>query len=157
MNHAEKLNSNDYYLQSAVIPFRIKKNRIKILLISSLKTKQWIFPKGIIEEHLTPQQSALQEASEEAGVEGKVLNIMLGEYSYVKWGGKCVVKVFPMYVTKVLDDWPEADQRKRMWVSIDDAAHLINKKKLQHLLNKFEEKKEKIMLAITHILISNQV
>jgi len=156
MTHAEKLDSNVYYLQSAVIPFRIKKNRIKILLITSLKTKQWIFPKGIIEEDLTPQQSALQEASEEAGVEGKVLNIMLGEYSYEKWGGICVVKVFPMYVTKVLDDWPEADQRKRMWVSPEEAARLINKKKLQRSLNKFEEKKEKIMLAITHILKSNQ-
>jgi 8-oxo-dGTP pyrophosphatase MutT (NUDIX family) len=157
MKHLERLNSNIHYLQSAVIPFRIKKKRIKILLITSLKTKQWIFPKGIIEEHLTPQQSALQEAAEEAGVEGKVLNIILGEYSYVKWGGTCVVTVFPMYVTKVMNDWPEADQRKRLWVSIDEAAHLINKKKLHQSLNKFEEKREKILLAITKIIKSNQV
>jgi 8-oxo-dGTP pyrophosphatase MutT (NUDIX family) len=132
-----------------VIPFQLKKNRIKILLITSLKTKQWIFPKGIIEEHLTPQQSALQEAAEEAGVEGEVLNILIGGYSYPKWGGICEVKVFPMHVTRVLDDWPEADLRKRKWVSIDKAINLINKEELQNLLRQFEENKGKIKSAIT--------
>jgi 8-oxo-dGTP pyrophosphatase MutT (NUDIX family) len=54
MSQIENANSDIRYSQSAVIPFQLKKNRIKILLITSLKTKQWIFPKGIIEEHLTP-------------------------------------------------------------------------------------------------------
>ena len=149
MSQIENANSNIRYSQSAVIPFQLKKNRIKILLITSLKTKQWIFPKGIIEEHLTPQQSALQEAAEEAGVEGEVLNILLGGYSYTKWEGICEVKVFPMHVTRVLDDWPEADLRKRKWVSIEKAINLINKEELQSLLRQFEENKGKIKSAIT--------
>lgn len=149
MSQIENAHSDIRYPQSAVIPFQLKKNRIKILLITSLKTKQWIFPKGIIEEHLTPQQSALREAAEEAGVEGEVLNILLGGYSYTKWGGICEVKVFPMHVTRVLDDWPEADLRKRKWVSIDKAINLINKEELQSLLRQFEENKGKIKSAIT--------
>ena len=149
MNHKEEINGNIRYPQSAVIPFRIKNNHITILLITSLKTKQWIFPKGIIEEHLTPQESALQEASEEAGIEGEVLNIKIGNYSYMKWGGICDVIVFPMFVTNVLDEWPEADLRKRKWVSIEKAAGLINNKELQSLLRQFEENTEKIISAIT--------
>jgi len=150
MNQIEEICSDIRYPQSAVIPFQIKKNRIKILLITSAKSKQWIFPKGVIEEHLTPRQSALQEATEEAGVKGEVLNIKLGEYSYIKWGGTCGVIVFPMHVTKVLDDWPEADLRKRKWVSIEKAANLINKKELQKLLRQFEKNRQKIISAITN-------
>ena len=97
---------------------------------------------------MTPQESALQEAEEEAGVKGVVLKIKLGEYSYQKWGGICDVQVFPMHVTEVLEDWPESGIRKRKWVSIDKAAVLINKKELQDLLKRFEENAEKIISKI---------
>lgn len=149
MSQKEDFNSDVRFPQSAVIPFQVIKNRIKILLITSLRTKQWIFPKGIIEKHLTPQESALQEAAEEAGVEGEVLNIKLGEYSYHKWGGICNVKVFPMHVTRVLEDWPEAEIRKRKWVSIDKAEKFISKKELLKLLKKFEENSQIILSVVT--------
>ena len=149
MNQIENQTPDIRYPQSAVIPFQVKKHKIKILLITSFKTKQWIFPKGIVEKHLTPQDSALQEAAEEAGIEGEILNMKLGEYSYLKWGGICDVQVFPMLVTKVLDDWPEANMRKRKWVSIDKAANLINKEELQDLLRKFVKNKKKIISAIS--------
>jgi len=150
MRNRIDINNDIRYPQSSVIPFQVKKHHLKILIITSLKAKHWIFPKGIIEEHLTPQESALQEAEEEAGVEGDVLNIKLGEYSYRKWGGICDVKVFPMHVTKVLEDWPEADIRKRKWVSIDKANKLIIKKDLQDLLKKFEENSQKILSVIAN-------
>jgi 8-oxo-dGTP pyrophosphatase MutT (NUDIX family) len=148
MKARKKVNNVIRYPQSAVIPFQIKKNHLRILLVTSIKKQQWIFPKGIIEDDMTAQQSALQEAGEEAGVEGEVLNIVLGSYSYTKWGGTCEVKVFPMFVTKVLDDWPESDLRKRKWVSIEKAVNLVNKKELKYLLNNFEQKKAKIISTI---------
>jgi phosphohistidine phosphatase len=156
MNQNENINHDIRYPQSAVIPFQVKNHKIKILLITSFKTKQWIFPKGIIEKHLTPQDSALQEAAEEAGIEGKILNIKLGEYSYLKWDGICDVQVFPMLVTKVLDDWPEANMRKRKWVSIEKAANLINKKELQDLLSQFVKNKNKIISEMSISSSSNQ-
>jgi len=149
MSQLENTNSEILYPQSAVIPFQFKKNRVKILLITSLKSKQWIIPKGIIENNTTPQQSALQEALEEAGVEGEVLNILLGEYSYAKWGGICEVKVFPMHVTKVLDDWPEANLRNRKWLSIDKAINLVSKEELRRILRQFETNAEKIRSVVT--------
>jgi phosphohistidine phosphatase len=149
MNKKNDANSDILYPQSAVIPFLVKKKRFKILIITSVKSKQWIFPKGIIEKKMTPQDSALQEAKEEAGVEGEVLNIKLGEYSYQKWGGICHVIVHPMHVTRVLEDWPEAGERKRKWVSIEKAANLIKKEELRDLLRRFEENSERIISAIT--------
>jgi 8-oxo-dGTP pyrophosphatase MutT (NUDIX family) len=144
VSQKETINKNIIYPQSAVIPFQIESNQIRILLITSINTKKWIFPKGIIEEHLTPQQSALQEAFEEAGVEGEVINFSLGGYSYSKWGGICKVTVFPMRVTKVLDEWPEAGQRKRKWVSIDKAIKLLSKEELKNLLLNFEQNIKKM-------------
>ena len=144
MSPKETIDNRIIYPQSAVIPFQKYNNQIRVLLITSIKTKKWIFPKGIIEEHLTAQQSALQEASEEAGVEGEIINFSLGEYSYLKWGGICEVIVFPMHVTRVLDEWPEAGQRKRKWVSIDKAKKLLSNDELKDLLSKFEQNLEKI-------------
>ena len=91
-----------YYTQSSVIPYRIKKGKPEILIISSSKKKHWVVPKGIKEPGLSPQESAAEEALEEAGVEGKVGHKMIGSYVYDKWGATCTVEVFPMKVTKVI-------------------------------------------------------
>jgi phosphohistidine phosphatase len=140
VSQKQTLENNLIYPQSAVIPFQINNNKIRVLLITSIKTKKWIFPKGIVEDHLTPQQSALQEALEEAGIEGEILDFPLGIYAYEKWGGICEVTVFPMRVTKILDEWPEAELRQRKWVSIEKAKKLLSKDDLIKLLLKFEKK-----------------
>ena len=137
------------YDQSAVIPFQIINNKIKILLITSLKSKRWIFPKGFVENELSAQQSAEKEAYEEAGIEGQVHDLLLGEYKYNKWGGTCHVKVFPLHVTKVYDEWPEDDLRKRKWMSLKDAFDNVKKSELQMLLEKFEKNIKVIKSLIT--------
>ena len=137
------------YDQSAVIPFQIKNKEIKILLITSLKSKRWIFPKGFVENQLTAQQSAEKVASEEAGIEGQVIDLLLGEYYCNKWGGTCHVKMFPLHVTKIFDEWPEDYLRKRKWMSLKDAFDNIKKSELQMLLEKFEKKIEVIKSLIT--------
>ena len=124
------------YDQSAVIPFRLDNNRFKILLITSINSRKWIIPKGVIEDHLSPQESARKEAFEEAGVTGEVLDILIGEYRYNKWGGTCNVRVYPLYVTNYYDDWPEAGQRKRQWVSINKAVELVEKEEIKQLFKK---------------------
>lgn len=130
---------NSRYDQSAVIPFRFKKNQIEILLITSLNSGKWIFPKGIIEEDLTAQESAAKEAFEEAGVEGEVLDILIGDYSYNKWGGICHVRVYPFHVKKIFDQWPESGERKRCWILQAEAINLVEKSDLKQLLLKFNK------------------
>lgn len=129
---------SNIYDQSAVIPYKIEGDSIKILLIKSRKGK-WIVPKGIIESGLTPQESALKESIEEAGVEGIVDQNFLGEYKYEKWGGVCNVKVFPMLVTKEYEKWEEDYFRIRKWYDIKKAVSRIENPELIGMLKALQE------------------
>lgn len=117
---------SDIFNQSAVIPFKKEKRGIKILLIKSRNGK-WIIPKGIIEKGLTPYESARKEAVEEAGVDGVVIDRLIGEYKYDKWGGTCNVKVYPMLVIEERSSWEEDFFRIRKWFSLDKAIMKISK------------------------------
>jgi phosphohistidine phosphatase len=116
----------DIYPQSAVVPFRMQNGRPQILLITSRGRKHWIVPKGIIEAWQSPEEAALEEAFEEAGVKGALVGGSVGEYEYEKWGGRCRVAVFLLRVQEEFDDWPEADLRERRWVAVDEALDLID-------------------------------
>jgi 8-oxo-dGTP pyrophosphatase MutT (NUDIX family) len=133
--------ANCWYEQSGVIPYRLNKGeasgeQLEVLLITSRKRKRWLIPKGIIECSMRPQDSAAKEAYEEAGVTGCVSDVLIGTYTYNKWGGICKVKVFPFKVTEVLEDWPEADIRDRQWVSIEEAANRMKEDSLKAILRK---------------------
>jgi len=123
-----------YYIQSAVIPYKNNGKKIKFLLITSRNQKKWIFPKGIIEDHLTPAESAAKEALEEAGIEGKIFKEPVGEYRYQKWGGTCNVKVYLMKVTKIHDEWMEDDFRKRKWFSGKKTIKRIKEPELKDII-----------------------
>lgn len=139
-----------YYQQSAVIPYRWrddqehesqpadKGRQLEILLITSRKRKRWIIPKGIIEPHLTPAGSALQEAWEEAGIEGQVSKNSIGVYRYPKWSGVCIVTVFVMAVTQQYDTWLE-DFRDREWVSLEIAAQRVDEAELKQIIRSLPE------------------
>jgi len=136
---AEEFERKSHYEQSAVVPFRVADGGVQVLLITSMKSKKWIVPKGIVEPHLDAKQSAAVEAEEEAGVRGDVLDIVLGSYSYQKWGGLCTVEVYAMRVTDVLDDWLEAEDRDRVWVSLDEAEAMVKPKDLQPIVGRVRE------------------
>lgn len=114
-----------FFSQSAVVPFRNGADGLEILLITTRKKKNWIVPKGVIEPDLSPEDSALAEAAEEAGVRGRIVGNALGSYDYDKWGGTCSVLVFAMEVSDVRDDWPERHVRDRRWLPPDKAAERI--------------------------------
>lgn len=124
-----------YYRQSAVIPYRIRDHKLEILVISTSKRKRWGVPKGIHDPGKTAQASAANEAMEEAGVLGNVLDVEVGRYSYAKWGATCTVHVYPMEVTAVLppDRWPES-HRGREWLSATAAADRVHQDELKHMI-----------------------
>ncbi len=66
------------FTQSAIIPYSIKDGELQILLITSIRKKKWIIPKGFIEFNLSAFESAKKEAFEEAGVIGTNETIELG-------------------------------------------------------------------------------
>ena len=135
MIESKKTKPDYWYRQSAVVPFR-NNGTIEILLITTRKKKKWIIPKGIIEENLTPLQSAEKEALEEAGIKGLVKNKAIGKYKYSKWGGTCKVKVFAMEVNEVLDIWEE-DFRDRKWIPLNQVKNEISDEKLTKIIESF--------------------
>jgi len=127
------------YDQSAVVPFVLIDGALEILLITSRSGKRWVVPKGLIEDDLTAQQSAVREAYEEAGIKGKAYKKSIGEYRYRKWLGTCNVEVFLFEVHDVLEEWPEAHFRQRAWLSVDEAADRVNEKALKKIIRRVPE------------------
>jgi uncharacterized protein len=115
---------------------------VEILLVTSRGTGRWVLPKGNVEPHLSPELAAAAEAEEEAGVRGTVSTQPIGAFRYRKWrsrGGfrQAQVAVFPMFVTEVMDQWPEQAQRERRWFSIAAAAGAVDERELGAMLRVF--------------------
>ena len=92
-----------------------------------------------MEKRLAPHALAAKEAFEEAGVMGAVERRCIGRYGYLKRGPRdrttpCSVRVFPMRVERLLDDWPERRQRQRRWFSPAEAAMAVEEGGLVALL-----------------------
>jgi phosphohistidine phosphatase len=120
--------------QSAVIPFRKEKGSIEILLITSIKKKKWIIPKGYIEFNLSAFESAKKEAYEEAGIIGTNETIELGHFTLNKSTGKNSIVVFSMEVIKLLDNFPEKELRRRKWFSINEAAEVVSISEISRMI-----------------------
>jgi 8-oxo-dGTP pyrophosphatase MutT (NUDIX family) len=99
---------------------------MEILLITSLRKKNWIIPKGYIEYNLTPFESAKKEAYEEAGVLGSNETFEMGYFKLQKPIGACWMKVYTMEVHEILDDYPELHDRKRKWFTPEEAVKVIS-------------------------------
>ena len=113
------------FAQAGAIPYRIVDDVLEVLLISTSSGKNLTIPKGLIDPGYSATETALNEAYEEAGIEGRLLTPIIGNYSIEKWGGRCDVDVFAMTVTRELDDWPEAYMRRRIWTEFRQAARQV--------------------------------
>lgn len=129
--------------QSGVIPYRKRSGELQILLITSVKKKKWIIPKGYIEFNLSPFESAKKEAYEEAGVIGANETVELGSFIMNRSIGHCNIKIFSMEVVEVLDEYPEKDVRKRKWFSLKEAADSVSIPEASSMILSLNEKIKK--------------
>ena len=118
--------NNIDFTQSAIIPYRFTGKGLEILLITSIRKKKWIVPKGFIEFNLTAFESAKKEAFEEAGIIGTNETIELGSFTIKKYGGLTKILVYSMEVEKIKDDYPEKNLRKRKWFTPEDASDTVS-------------------------------
>lgn len=133
--------SNNYHFdQSAVIPYRIINGTVEILLITSIRKKRWIVPKGFIEFNLSAFESAKKEAYEEAGVLGTNETVELGTFNINKYGGELSIKVYSMEVVEEHEDYPEKNLRKRKWFQVKEAEKKISFPEIGELINKLGKK-----------------
>jgi 8-oxo-dGTP pyrophosphatase MutT (NUDIX family) len=129
--------------QVAALPFRKRRGRMEILLITSRETKRWVIPKGWPMEGRTDYNAAKQEAYEEAGVKGRIGRMELGHYMYNKRLnsgelGTCRTVVYPLEVEKILGNWPEKKQRVRSWFGVEEAVAALNDEGLIDILTHFD-------------------
>lgn len=127
-------------IQVAALCTRDHDGSRQVLLVTSRDTGRWVLPKGWPIKGLDAAGAALQEAWEEAGVKKANVNEEpFGVYGYDKRldGGLEIavdVTVFETKVEKIVDDFPEADQRTRKWVAPAEAAEMVHEPELQALL-----------------------
>ncbi len=125
-------------IQSAVVPYRLNQNEIEVLLVTSIKKKKWIIPKGYVEYSLTPFESAKKEAFEEAGVTGSNETEEIGEFINGKNDNKKLVRVYLMKVIEQMDDYPEKNLRKRKWFLLDEAIKTVDNEGIKSILIKLK-------------------
>ena len=132
--------------QIAALPYRTDGPAVdapvRVLLITSRENKRWVIPKGNPGSGLTAHAAAALEADEEAGVRGLVCPTPLGSYRYRKRqrnGASLMVDVdvFPLAVNRELDHWKEEGERERRWVSLHDAAEMVEEPDLADLIRSF--------------------
>ena len=131
----------DVRTQFGALCYRMQDEKLQILLVTSRGTGRWILPKGWPVDGATPAEAALQEAWEEAGVDGKVGGNSLGIYSYIKQDDgerlPCVVAMFPVEVRALKRKYPESSQRRRKWFSRKKAAALLEEPELRQMVLNF--------------------
>lgn len=123
--------------QAAVIPYRIRKERIEVALVTTSTGKGWIVPKGSVDEGERPREAAIREAEEEAGLRGIVAHKPVGRYLHVKGNGVRRVDVYVMRVTRELEHWLEDRFRRRRWMRVPDAADRL-RAELQPFVHRLE-------------------
>lgn len=122
--------------QSAAVPIRRDDHGISVCLVTSLRKKRWIVPKGIIDPGETPEEAALKEAFEEAGLKGHIVGDPLGTFKDSKGGSDLDVTVFLMEVDESLERWEESHLRERRFVPLAEAENLIDKNDLKKVLKR---------------------
>jgi 8-oxo-dGTP pyrophosphatase MutT (NUDIX family) len=117
--------------QAAVIAVRDG----RICLITSSSGKRWLVPKGNLEQGAKLQETAIQEAWEEAGLVGTLKANPVGSYRMEKLGRVYQIVVFRMKVAQVKRDWPERNRRQRRWFRPSEALTLIDHARLRKLIS----------------------
>ena len=142
----QEFGKTDVRSQFAGLCYQYQNEKLRILLITSRRTRRWIVPKGWLKNNHTPAQSAAREAWEEAGVIGKAIETCVGLFAYRKTISEddslpCVAMIYPVKVNRLAKKYPEAGQRKRKWVSRKEAARMVDEPELARILRDFDPKK----------------
>jgi 8-oxo-dGTP pyrophosphatase MutT (NUDIX family) len=115
--------------QVGVIAWLPDERPLRFAVVTSRRTGRWVFPKWSVDEGMTPAAAAAREAMEEAGVIGRPDEVPIGRFRGVKvrapFSWPIEVEIYPLRIERVLDAWPEARQRRRRFVTVDEARRLL--------------------------------
>ena len=130
----------DLPLQTGALPWRMgRKKRLEMLLVTGRRSGRWTIPKGWPMPGKSLAEAAAQEAYEEAGVRGTIDAVPVGSFDHVKQHlptGLLEVRILvhPLNVAVELPKWPEIDQRRRKWFSVEEATKKVDSEQLRALI-----------------------
>jgi 8-oxo-dGTP pyrophosphatase MutT (NUDIX family) len=130
-------------IQFGALPWRLSESGTRqIMLLTSRETRRWVIPKGWPMKKRKPAQVASQEAYEEAGLIGHIVDKRpVGTFAYEKRLAKgvvlCEVRVFLFRVERQMDDWPEKNERETQWFDANEAADLVEEGALADIIYRF--------------------
>lgn len=138
-------------LQVAALPWRMGREGVEIMLITSRDTGRWVLPKGWPENDEALCNAAAREAGEEAGIFGSVAKRRFGIYVYGKRQDdgatlRCEVQVFPMEIDREAAKWPERKQRQRKWFTPQEAAASVDEPDLARLIVDFSANPRRLVV-----------
>ncbi|XP_065854818.1 nudix hydrolase 12, mitochondrial-like [Euphorbia lathyris] len=119
--------------------------RLLVLMISTPKRNDLVFPKGGWEDDESLTEAACREAYEEAGVQGVISEIPLGVWEFRSKSnenssskvGCCKGYMFALQVTQELHQWPGLSNYNRIWVEIDKAFEVCRYEWMRDALKSF--------------------
>ncbi|MDB5614961.1 MAG: hypothetical protein JWQ22_2614 [Devosia sp.] len=126
--------------QVAALPWRRDaKGGVSVLLVTSRTNAKWMLPKGWPMPDMSDATAALQEAREEAGIDGAVSPTPIGSYRYMKLFDDGSVKpaqalIYSLHVTQEHSKWNEKNQRQRRWFTPKKAAKAVTEPDLARFL-----------------------
>jgi mutator protein MutT len=113
--------------------FRKSGGQLQVALISTGSPPRWQLPKGLVDKGETPEQAALREVREEAGINAKIDQLIdKVEYWYQSGRGSSRVR-YHKYVYFYLMRYESGDVKKHdhevneaRWVNASDAIALLS-------------------------------
>jgi 8-oxo-dGTP pyrophosphatase MutT (NUDIX family) len=130
------------FKQFAALPYRMRDADVEILLITTRKKRRWSVPKGWPIKRNAPHETAAIEAYEEAGVYGTIGKRPIGQFKKRRLKKKhavlCDVRIFPMEVEHEQENWPEKNERTRIWLAPRQAAKLVKTAGLRRAIKTVE-------------------
>jgi 8-oxo-dGTP pyrophosphatase MutT (NUDIX family) len=110
---------------------RVRNGRRTVLLVQARRSDAWVLPKGRIERGETPEECAVREVAEEAGVRARIVGA-LGSQAFRNGRGPVHVVYYLMrYVREVAP----GEDRARAWLSFGKARERLSYETLRVLLD----------------------
>ena len=115
--------SADVVRQAGAVVYRTR-DQHEFLLVRARRTPdQWIFPKGHLEAGESPDEAALREAREEAGVIGQIVQPLEPVLSFEFNGRTYEVRYFLVEATSAATDH---EPREQVWLPADAALTSVS-------------------------------
>lgn len=97
----------------------------RVLLVTARRNrKRWVFPKGTVKRREEPEDAAVREVWEEAGVKAKMVG-PAGVARHSTRGGRVTVEYFLLSHVRQDDDGGEKEREVR-WCAIEDAMAMLS-------------------------------